>query len=114
MSKGPCEAFMRAIELGVALEIKPLPEHEGCWEHKVDDQWFIALNGHKDKQALKGRPTMLIDPYTAYVEYNGWPAGLFGYHGGTIAAGEGANESTFIAALVAAKERITHTSTGEP
>jgi hypothetical protein len=109
--KGMCEAFMRCVELAIALKIPKLPDHDGCWEHQVDDTWFIAMNGHKEKQVLKGRE-IAIEPYTVYVQYNGWPAGLFDYYGGTIAAGEGANENTFIAALVAAKERSQSTSAG--
>lgn len=110
---GPCEAFVRVMELGIALGIKPLPEHDGCWEHQVDERWFIACNGHLTKQGLKLHPKLEIEPYTCYVEYNGWPAGNFGYHGGVIAAGEGANENTFIAALVAAKACLAGNPQGQ-
>lgn len=104
---GPCEAFVRVMELGIALGIKPLPEHDGCWEHQVDDTWFIACNGHMEPKKMRKHPELdALSPYTVYVEYNGWPAGNFGYHGGVIAAGEGANENTFIAALLAAALKI--------
>jgi hypothetical protein len=102
-----CEAFMRVVELGIALKVKPLPEHDGCWEHQVDKKWFIAVNGHLDPQPIRKHPSgPPLQPYNVFVEYNGWPAGIFDPRGGCIAAGEGANEGTFIAALIAARSAL--------
>lgn len=102
----PCEAFIRIMELGLALHIPPLPEHAGCWEHQVDERWWIAVNGHPQPRVMAKHPKLdPLQPYTVYVEYNGWTAGLLGYDGGCIAAGECANENAFIAALVAARDR---------
>lgn len=107
----PCEAFVRLGELCLALDQHPLNKHPGCWTHQVDERWWIAVNGHHEwkpaesaKGCSAGAPFM-VGPFNCYVEYYGWPAGYFDPFGGTIAAGEGANEATFVAALIAATER---------
>ena len=105
MSEGLCEAFVAVAEMAQALGIKPLNQHDGCWTFQVDDQWWIAVNGHKEPKparspqgASKDEPFM-VDPFHAYIEFNGWPAGVINPRGGTIAAGAVANEDAFIAAL---------------
>lgn len=107
MSDGPqmCEAFYRICELANALKVPPLNTHEACWEYQVDERWFIALNGHDVPMKLRGRQQVEVQPFRVYIEYNGWPAGVMDYGGGIIAAGEAANEETFIAALQAATAR---------
>ena len=55
-------------------------------------KWTIESHAHE----------RLIDelpPYTMRLSYNGWPAGIVNSGGGIIAAGEAANEGTFIEAL---------------
>lgn len=101
MNGQPCEAFIRLLELGIALNIKPLNQQEACWEHAVDDHWWICINGHKE--ARKNSKGFAVPPFECVVEWNGWPAGMFGPGGGIIAAGACANEGTFIDALIAAK-----------
>ena len=105
-----CEAFVRLGDLCIALGEHPLNKHPGCWTHRVDKRWWVAVNGHHEPKPAeseagcsKGHPFM-VPPFNCYVEYNGWPAGFFDPRGGTLAAGEGANEDTFVAALLAATE----------
>ena len=108
---GPSEAFMRIVELGIALQIAPLDQHDGCWEADVDEHWFIAVNGHPEPRLMrKDQNLPPVQPYTVYVEWNGFPAGILTYSDGCIAAGAAANEDTLIAALVAAKKRAADTS----
>jgi hypothetical protein len=45
---------------------------------------------------------MELPAMTCMVTYNGWPAGMLGPFGGIIAAGDAANERSFIDALRAA------------
>lgn len=98
MSDNVCEAFAKLCDLCIARGEAPANKHPGCWEVQLDKRWWIAFNGHKEpKQSSKGGPS--VDPFHCYVEYNGWPAGVFTPYGGVIAAGEGANESMFIQAL---------------
>lgn len=73
----------------------------GLWESKIDDHWTIKCNGHKE--TMEGVP-----PFCWYIEYNGWPAGIIKLRGeGVIAAGEGANEKTLIAAIEAKMKAIS-------
>jgi len=79
--------------------VMPLPEHRkhGCWERKVGNEWWIAVNPHEDiKRCSRGAN---VDSGYCYVEYMGFPAGLFTPWGGSIAAGTVANEETFAKAL---------------
>lgn len=104
MSENICEAFARLMQLGIAAGVAPLNKHAGCWEYRIDDKWEIAVNGHKEaKRCSHG---VDVEPYHCYVQYNGWPAGIFNPRGGTIAAGECANENAFIAAMEACLSKL--------
>ena len=61
----------------------------------VDKQWEFAVAG-KEKVTLNGTN---LDPFHFAIWFNGWPAGIGNPFGGEMAAGELANEGTFIAAL---------------
>lgn len=98
------EAFAKIAKLGCALGVSDIYKLPGCWELQIDDQWWIAMNGHKTP--TKDSHGFEVPPFHAAVEYNGWPAGIISPAGGIIAAGSCANENTFIAALEAA----THTA----
>lgn len=69
-----------------------LPIRDKVWTCKVDEQWTFKINGHKEEMEK-------IPAFHMFVEYNGWPAGLVSSYGGIIAAGNAANEQTFIDAL---------------
>ena len=109
--QGPMEfsaddPYYAAICYAQSHGAKDLKNHPGCWESQVDEGWFIALNGHKDPMLTSGGAgkgdvvhPIPVEPYTVYVEWNGWPAGILTPFGGTLAAGEAANPETFVAAL---------------
>jgi hypothetical protein len=102
MSASAPEAIVNlASVLGVA-NVTMLP---GCWEHQVDSQWWFALNGKTTPtKCSKG---ITVPPFHFYVEFNGWPAGIFHITGsGEFAAGTAANEDTFIAAVDAAAKAV--------
>lgn len=99
------EAFSEIAELAKVLDVKDIGKLPGCWEYQIDDQWWIAVNGHSE--AIECSTGSKVDPFNCYVQYNGWPAGLFDPYGGTIAAGTGANEDNFIAAIKAAIDRVS-------
>jgi hypothetical protein len=63
--------------------------------HVVDKQWEFTVAG-KEKITLNGAD---LEPFNFAIWFNGWPAGIGNPFGGEIAAGELANEATFIAAL---------------
>jgi hypothetical protein len=91
------ETFFEIADLAKRLGAERIGELPGCWEQRVDSRWWIAVNG-KDKETACSHGSA-VPPYSAYVEYNGWPAGMIDPYGGVLVAGEGANEDTFIAAL---------------
>lgn len=93
-----CTAFDRIAELGIVLGVSPLNKIDGCWECQIDEHWWIAVNGHKT--AIKTSDGIKVEPYTCFVKFNGWPAGVFDpVNGGVIAAGTLANEDAFIKAI---------------
>lgn len=75
-----------------------------CWEQKVDDAWWFAIN--PNRHPVKVSTGIEVGPFCLYVEYNGWPAGMLSFgSGGEFAMGTGANPETFYRALMAAAER---------
>ncbi len=89
--------FVLLCELAKKDDAAPLHKHAGCWERKIDDQWWIAVNGQMGSVKCSRGPT--VNPGNCYVEYNGWPAGSFSPFEGFMAAGGEANEESFAAAL---------------
>jgi hypothetical protein len=74
------EAFSIIAELGYELGIRDISKREGCWEHAIDEQWWIALNGHPvDTKCSRGAT---VPRFTIYVEFNGFPAGIINPAGG--------------------------------
>lgn len=98
-------AFAEIVKLCEVLDVHHINQLPGCWEYQVDEQWWIACNGHREPtKCSKG---FEVAPFHCYVEFNGFPAGEFHpIHGGFIAAGTAANEDTFIAALKLATEKV--------
>jgi hypothetical protein len=82
----------------------PLNKHEGCWYVALDEHWEVAANGHgqptkcdRFRQHAGFAPT--VPPFSIYVEFNGWPAGVIDPYGCSIAAGEAANIFTLVEAV---------------
>jgi len=88
--------FLLVCDLARALGVHDINKLPGCWEHRVDEQWSIAVNAHL--KTMKGLG-VAVPPGNVYVEFNGWPAGFFTVYEGCLAAGTVANEETFAAAL---------------
>lgn len=70
----------------------------GIWRRDIGAHWKVAMNGSAETRKFEGCP---LDPYSIFVEFNGFPAGIINPAGGVIAAGSLANEDTFIAAIEA-------------
>ena len=96
-----CEGFYALSLLAEATgDALPLNKHDGCWEHQIDEQWWCAVNGHKEEMECSHGGK--VPSYSALIEFNGWPAGIIDPFGGIVAAGTVANEDSFIAAVEAA------------
>ncbi len=102
-----CEAFMKLAELATKDGIGAFNTLPGCWTRHIGKQWWIAVNGHKTSMkatspnGASAGDGISVEPFHVYIEFNGWPAGIFTPYGGAIAAGDAANESTFISAIEA-------------
>jgi hypothetical protein len=81
----------------------------GPWFRKIDDHWSIWVNGRMKPAKVGPRIDVEIQPGDCYVEFNGWPAGLFSMidprDGDVMAAGGLANYRTFCEALSAAIQK---------
>lgn len=88
------EAFMMCVELAIATLTKQgyenLRTYPGILKIHPDDRWTIEGHAQADKE-IDGLPA-----FNFRLSYNGWPAGIIDAAGGIIAAGEAANEETFI------------------
>ena len=96
------EVFDEICQLALALGVKNINQLPACWEHKVDEEWRIAVNAH-NKPVNAGDTT--VPAFTAYLEFNGWPAGLISPYGGMMASGAIANEVELLKALRSARTR---------
>ena len=100
------EAFSEIVELGIALGVKDIAKTPGCWEHRVDEHWWFALNPHSEPTTCSKSAGVPLKPFCVYVEFNGLPAGVLNPKGGTIAAGRLANEDALIEALKTARKAV--------
>lgn len=91
--------FLLLAKLAKKDGASPLNKHKGCWERQIDKHWWVAVNGHKEPVKCSKGPN--VPPFNCYVDFNGWPAGLFDPVNGLMAAGDAANEETFAAAIEA-------------
>ena len=96
--------FLALADYAERRGVPPLNTFPGCWSEQLDPTWWVAVNAHPEERLVRlppecGNGEAPVPPFTALVYYNGWPAGLFTPHSGTFAAGEGANPTTFLAAL---------------
>ena len=106
---GVPEVLYAAAAYAESIGVSKINELPGAWIAEVDDQWTLAMNGHRNPVAVEPDGCMAVDdlaPFTLAVWFNGWLAGFVTPTGGTIAAGELANEDSFIAALARATESV--------
>ena len=95
--------FKLIADLGNKTGAAPATKFDGCWEHRVNDDWWLALNAHKVEIKCSKGPE--VPPFTCYLEYKGWPAGLVDPYGGTLLRIGDVSEDALIAVLEAALER---------
>ena len=90
------EAYILATELvGKTIEeqgYSNLKAYPGIASASVGD-WTIEVH------TQSGQETDRLPAFFVRVKWNGWPAGVITPAGGTIAAGELANEDTLVEAL---------------
>lgn len=84
-----------AAQLRKKDRVRPPGTLEGLWIRRIDEQWLMKANGHKEVIEL-------VPPFSIYVEFNGWPAGILSPDGCTFADGAIANLKLFNDAIEAA------------
>lgn len=94
------EAYVRLAELGLSLDVGRLCDIEGCWEHQIDDNWWVAANGHKVEQLCSRG--LSVPPFNFLVMHGDWPAALINPYGGTMIGDDGTGEDDLIQAVLAA------------
>lgn len=102
-----CETYFLIVERFAKIFGGPLPKRV-LSIGSPDSGWGVDLNATGIDQAWPpGDPTYAtnFDPYTAFITWGGFPAGIVTPGGGVIAAGSAANEDTFKAWLKTAEAR---------
>lgn len=92
------QVFSLLADLAFALGVRSIKDLPNTWSHAIDDQWHVCINAH-GSDAICNHCRTRIPAFHAYLQFNGWPAGLLHPYGGTIAAGAVANEDALIEAL---------------
>lgn len=96
----PSLAWLGVCALAKKDGIKDLRNHGDGVYRTTFGLWTALLNG-SDKPVAPEGGKQTLPPFDIYVTFNGWPAGVIGPDGGILAAGDAANEDTFIAAIEA-------------
>ena len=96
-------AFSAIADLALARGIRNIKDTTEAVKIAVDERWSVWLSGAKPLPETKQHPA--IPSFHAYVEFNGFPAGLLNPAEGAFAAGRLANEDAFIVALRQAQQR---------
>lgn len=84
-----CELFACIAERMAAVHGSPLPRKLLKLGNN-DKGWYVVLNNTSDKD-----PITDLKEFWIGIEWNGFPAGIITPGGGTLAAGDAANEETF-------------------
>lgn len=102
MSKPAPNLMILVADYAQAMGATPLNRHDACWDSRIDDHWRIVANGHRQEIQHNG---VRVPPFSVYVEFNGFPAGILDAYGGLMAAGEAANARALARALRSATGR---------
>jgi hypothetical protein len=100
-------AFAKICELATALGARDIGNLPGCWYHRIDDKWEVAVNGHEVPTPCAEYGERPIAPGTAYLRCNEWPAAFLDPKGGCLIGG---TEDELLAVLDAAIERTKVTT----
>lgn len=94
-------AFVAAVEACGRLDPTPIRQRPGEVAEFSVGGWHVAINASDAEAELGPQDGMrcAIPPKHVGAWWNGFLAGIFSAHGGTIAAGALANEDTFIEAM---------------
>ena len=78
------ELYMRLVLYGLSVGVEKLCDIPGCWEHQINDQWFVAANGHKEDHTSKG---FTVWPFHFVLFSNDMPIVIVNAYQGVICGG---------------------------
>ena len=88
------------IKLAKSREAIPLNKYRDCWYTRLNEQWELAANSHREpKECERFDPPVTIPPFHFYAAFNGWPAAMISAAHAEIAAGTAANADTLLQAI---------------
>jgi hypothetical protein len=88
------EAFIAVVDLTEKHGAHNLAARPGCAELQVDENWWIALNGHREPiECSKG---LEVPPFHCGVFWREWPLGFVHPYGGEMLLHPEATEDRFI------------------
>ena len=102
------DIFQAVMDLHEAKGLPPLNE-VGVWGESLPDGWYMAINGKRESVKVTPPNGMEaeVPPFTLVAWFNGWLAGsIHPVAGGVLAAGEAANEDTFVEAIRKARRGL--------
>ncbi len=79
------ELFMLIAALAVREGGKDISDHEGCWEHDINEKWRVAVNGHEE--TVKTEFGLSVPPYAALITHLDFPVGILNAVGGHMLYG---------------------------
>lgn len=93
--------------LALARGVRDIAKRPGLCKLEVDEAWTVYINPHEEPRALPDVGLKTLPGHSFYVEFNGWPASMFGAVDQSVifVAGEAANLEAFIKAVENARER---------
>ena len=102
MSEHMGNPLVALCQLCLARGVRNIKTLPGLCHVPINDQWEAWINGRDEVLPTDGG--VEVKPFHAYVEYNGWPAGIVSAYDGEFVAGEAANLDSFLAAVTAAQK----------
>lgn len=99
-------AMVKVCELHESLGLAPLSTIPGCWEHQVNADWRISVNGHPQPEPDSRGD--VIPPWSCLANWRDTPVLLCDPGGGAMmgsaSLGASSAEDDFIAAITKAIE----------
>lgn len=99
-----CELYSLLAEYCLSTGASSIKDVPGCWEHQINEHWWVAANGHSTPQDCSKSDG--VPPFSFVLFYGDlpWPTVLVGPYQGLLVGGHdlGALEDQVIAAVKAA------------
>ena len=87
------------------LGVEGIASIDGAWEYRIDEQWYIAVNGHDHEVevTVDGMMSIKLSPYHFCIWQYGWIVAVFTPTAGVFL---GDNEEELVLAIFEAVENM--------